>query len=381
MSTLISYRESSPMKVPFLDLKDTYYEIQDRVDDEISQFFQSGQFIGGERLKNFETNFASFVKSSNCVGVANGLEALELSLKALEIGVGDEVIVPSNTFIATWFSVSNCGAKPVPVEPCWSTYGIKAESIKKVINKKTKAIIPVHLYGQPAELKPIIDLAKEYGLYVIEDAAQAVGARYDSKEIGSHGDLVAWSFYPGKNLGAFGDAGAVTTNNKELAERIRMLANYGSSEKYVHDYIGCNSRLDPLQAIILNIKLQYIDEWNEKRRKIAFRYLESLRNLDLILPDKFDLDNCSWHLFPIRLEERDELQKYLNKSKVQTLIHYPVPPHKQLAYKGKYEDIDLSITEKLSSHLLSLPIFPHLEMDSVDYVIDKVTDFFSKVRK
>ena len=360
------------MRVPFLDLKASYYEIQAELDKELSSFLHSGQYIGGSRLEIFEKHFANFTEASHCVGLANGLDAIQIALKSLGIGIGDEVIVPSHTFIATWLAVSNCGAIPVPVEPDMHTYSIDCQKIERAITKKTKAIIPVHLYGQPVDLDSIIEIARSYNLYVIEDAAQAHGASYKSKKIGSHGDLVAWSFYPGKNLGAFGDGGAVTTDNLYLTEKIRALANYGSKKKYVHDEIGVNSRLDPMQAVVLDIKLRYLDEWNDRRRKIAAQYLTKLKGLELILPDSFDLMDCSWHLFPVRLSKREDLIKELECNEIETLVHYPTPPHQQKAYEGDFSEADLGIAEEISAGLLSLPIGPHLGMDQVNFVIEKI---------
>lgn len=368
------------MRVPFLNLAATYFEIADDLNKELDSFLNSGQYIGGPALNIFEKNFSDFVQSSICIGLGNGLDAIEISLRALGIQTGDEVIVPSNTFIATWLAVSKCGAVPIPVEPDINTCTINAQGIEAAITTKTKAIIPVHLYGQPVDLDPIIKLAKAHNIYVVEDAAQAAGSVYKSKRIGSHGDVVAWSFYPGKNLGAFGDGGAITTNNEELANKIKIISNYGSKEKYVHDVIGTNSRLDPMQAIVLNIKLRHLDEWNDRRTKIASRYLIELKELDLVLPEGFNLKNCSWHLFPIRISNRDQFMKFLHHHEIQTLIHYPIPPHKQKAYAGEYSKISLKVAEDMSSQLVSLPIGPHLTEQEVSFVIEKIRSYFHKPR-
>lgn len=365
------------MKVPFLDLQAQYFEIQPEVDIALKEFLSTGQFIGGEYLEIFETNYANFVDAEVCVGLANGLDAIEISLKALNIGAGDEVIVPSHTFIATWLAVSNCGATPVPVEPDMQTFSICSNKIESAITKKTKAIIPVHLYGQPVDLDPIIKLAHSYNLFVVEDAAQAHGALYKNKRIGSHGDVVAWSFYPGKNLGAFGDGGAITTNNNELAKKIRMIGNYGSKTKYVNELIGMNSRLDPMQACILDIKLKKLDEWNIRRRRIAEQYLMELKDCNLVLPDKFDLAGGSWHLFPVMSDHRDHLQQILEKNHIDTLVHYPIPPHKQTAYLSKFLVASFPVAEQASSKLLSLPIGPHLSMDQVNRVISVIKKHFN----
>tara|TARA_Y100001970_G_scaffold86868_3_gene109623 strand:- start:6890 stop:7987 length:1098 start_codon:yes stop_codon:yes gene_type:complete len=365
------------MKVPFLDLHASYLELKDELDEALLSFLQYGQYIGGSKLTSFESSYANFVGAKSCVGIANGLEAIELSLKALGIKDGDEVIVPSHTFIATWLAVSNCGAIPVPVEPDVSSYSIDIDKIQNAITNKTKAIIPVHLYGQPVDLDPIIQLAKSNGIYVIEDAAQAHGAFYKKKRIGSHGDVVAWSFYPGKNLGAYGDGGAITTNNVDLAEKIRVLGNYGSKEKYVNNVIGYNSRLDPLQATILDVKLRRLDEWNYRRREIAAKYLKELRGLDLLLPDRFDLDNGAWHLFPVRSLERDKLMNFLKLKQIDTIIHYPIPPHKQKAYASYFKGIKFKLAEELSSQLLSLPIGPHLSSEETDYIIEMIKEYLT----
>ena len=365
------------MKVPFLDLKSGYNEIQNELDSKILKVLHSGQYIGGPAVKAFEDNFANFVEAPYCVGLANGLDALEISIKALGIKEGDEVIVPSHTFIATWLAVSNCGAIPVPVSPNIETCLIDTSEIEKAITKRTKAIIPVHLYGQSVDLDPILDLANAYNLYVIEDAAQAHGASYKSTKLGSHGDVVAWSFYPGKNLGAFGDAGAITTKNYDLAEKIRILGNYGAREKYVHNVIGSNSRLDPMQATILDVKLKYLDEWNSRRVEIAKKYLMELENFDLNLPTKFDLQNSVWHIFPIRVLNRDELLTNLANDSIETLIHYPIPPYLQKAYKEEFQGFQCSRTEDITSQLLSLPIGPHLGMQEVEFVIEKIKYYCS----
>jgi dTDP-4-amino-4,6-dideoxygalactose transaminase len=365
------------MKVPFLDLPAQYLEVKPEIDTNLTKFLKAGYYIGGEFLKTFEENFSSFLGVDRCIGLANGLDAIEISLKALEIGEGDEVIVPSHTFIATWLAVSNCGATPVPVEPDERTFSINPSKIDSAITKKTKAIIPVHLYGQPVDLDPILNIADTHNLFVVEDAAQAHGAFYKNKRIGSHGDLIAWSFYPGKNLGAFGDGGAVTTNNYELAEKIRIIGNYGSQKKYVNEVIGKNSRLDPLQASILDIKLRRLDEWNSRRRKIADKYLFGLKDCNIILPEKFDLQGSAWHLFPIMSDNRDALQKILDENSIETLIHYPIPPHKQKAYASNFSTSNFEIAEQMSSQLLSLPIGPQLSMEQVNFVIEIIKKYFN----
>ncbi|MBV8666818.1 MAG: DegT/DnrJ/EryC1/StrS family aminotransferase, partial [Burkholderiaceae bacterium] len=306
----------------------------------------------------------------HCVGVGNGLDALHLALRAMGIGAGDEVIVPSNTYIATWLAVNQCGATPVPVEPVDATYNMDPERVEGALTARTRAILPVHLYGQPADLDPILEIARKHGLRVLEDAAQAHGASYKGKRIGGHGDAVAWSFYPGKNLGALGDAGAVTTNDAELAERIQVLRNYGSHVKYVNEVQGYNSRLDPVQAVALRVKLGHLDAWNDRRKKIAARYATELADCGLTLPSVPDWADPAWHLYVVRSERRDELQRRLTEAGIGTLIHYPIPPHLQQAYaaagmgKGRFP-----IAERIAEQALSLPMGPHLDETGLATVI------------
>lgn len=359
------------MKVDFLDVGSSYKELDNEIDDAISSILKSGQYILGEQVESFENNWASYCGARFAVGVSNGLDALILSLKALEIGVGDEVIVPSNTFIATWLAVSNVGAKIVPIEPDSETLNIDCSKIESKISSKTKAIIPVHLYGNPANMNSINNIAKKYDLFVIEDAAQAHGAEYNNKRIGSHGHLICWSFYPGKNLGAFGDAGAITTNDFFLDQKLRLLRNYGSKCKYEHSILGLNTRLDPIQAAILNVKLKYLDQWNFRRAEIADRYLNQLKNsskFSFISKSEFALS--SWHLFVILTEDRDLLMNKLKDKGIQTSIHYPIPPGSQKAYSSY--NLRCEKSESLSSRLLSLPIGPHLPMKYVDYIIENL---------
>lgn len=355
--------------IKFLDLQAAITELHDEITSEISRILLSGQYILGNEVEEFEHQFASYTESNHAIGVGNGLDAIHLALLALGVGDGDEVIVPSNTYIATWFAVSHCGATPVPVEPDPMTYGIDTSRIEEAITPKTKVILPVHLYGQPADLDPILSIAKKHGIFVLEDAAQAHGARYKGKRIGSHGDAVAWSFYPGKNLGAIGDGGAVTTNNQDLANRIRKLRNYGSPQKYIHDSIGWNSRLDPIQAAILRTKLKYLDEWNLRRSSIAKIYTEALQSTRLALPTLQDWATPVWHLFVVAHAERDRLQNALAQKGIPTLIHYPVPPHLQNAYHNlQLTEEQLPIATKLSKQILSLPIGPHLPLSDVEFV-------------
>jgi dTDP-4-amino-4,6-dideoxygalactose transaminase len=361
------------MNVPFLSPAAAYAELQPELEAAILTSLRSGWYIGGEDVAAFENDFAAYTGALHCVGVANGLDALHLALRAMDIGPGHEVIVPSNTYIATWLAVSYCGATPVPVEPCDATSNLDPTLIERAITARTRAIIPVHLYGQPADLDPILALARKHGLRVLEDAAQAHGARYKGTRIGTHSDAVAWSFYPGKNLGALGDAGAVTTNNPEIAERVRVLGNYGSRVKYVNDVPGYNSRLDPVQAVALRVKLRHLDEWNARRAAIAARYTAELAGSGLLLPTIPSWAAPAWHLYTVRHPRRDALQSALQQSGIGTLIHYPIPPHLQQAYKAlNHPAGSFPIAERMANQLLSLPIGPQLDDAGVAYVIDAI---------
>ncbi|MBL8300106.1 MAG: DegT/DnrJ/EryC1/StrS family aminotransferase [Rhodanobacteraceae bacterium] len=368
----------SPISVPFLDLKAAYLELKPEIDVALARVLDSGWYILGEEVEAFETEFARYCGSRHCVGVANGLDALHLALRVLEIGPGDEVIVPSNTYIATWLAVSQCGATPVPVEPDPQTHNIDPDRIAAAITPRTRVLMPVHLYGQPADLDPILTLAREHGLRVVEDAAQAHGASYRGKRIGAHGDLVAWSFYPGKNLGAFGDAGALTTDDSHLAERLRVLRNYGSRVKYVNDEAGWNSRLDPLQAAALRVKLRYLDAWNARRAVLAASYDKALAGLRLERPFLPDWATPVWHLYVVQTDNRDEVQRELNARGIGSLIHYPIPPHLQQAYaRAGFAAGDLPIAERLAARVLSLPMGPQLESAALGAVIAALHEVLS----
>lgn len=331
------------------------------IDAAYNRVKESGWFILGPEVKAFEDEFAAYCGVKCCIGVGNGLDALHLILRALGIGLGHEVIVPANTYIATWLAVTYAGAIPVPVEPDEKTYNIDRDRIEGAITNKTKAILPVHLYGQPADMNPINEIAAQYKLKVIEDAAQAHGALYKGKRTGSLGNAAGFSFYPGKNLGALGDGGAVTTNDDELADRVRTLRNYGSTDKYVNEVPGFNSRLDEIQAAFLRVKLKYLDEWNRRRAEIANHYKSRLASTNLILPYVPEWAAPVWHLYVVRSDKRDVLQKRISEAGIDTLIHYPIPPHLQEAYSNLgYRKGDFPITEKLAGEVLSLPIGPHV---------------------
>lgn len=348
-------------EVPFLEIGQTYLEIKGELDAAYHRVMNSGWYILGEEVEAFEEEFAAYCGTKHCVGVGNGLEALQLVLRGYGIGPGDEVIVPGNTYIATWLAVSNAGATVVPVEPDERTYNINPACIEAAISPKTKAILPVHLYGQPADMGHITEIARRHGLKVIEDAAQAHGARYRDRRAGNLGDAAGWSFYPTKNLGAYGDAGAVTTDDDELAGKVRLLRNYGSNRKNYNDEKGINSRLDELQAALLRVRLEHLDEWNSRRARIAAKYLEDLQGTELMLPVVCEGADPVWHLFVVRSKRRDELQASLKAAGVSTLVHYPVPPHLQKAYPDLALPAgSLPITEAIHREVLSLPIGPQL---------------------
>jgi dTDP-4-amino-4,6-dideoxygalactose transaminase len=359
--------------IPFLDLKASYVELEQELDTAVKRVLSSGWYILGQEVEAFENEFSQYVNAKHCVGLGNGLDALTLSLRAMGVGPGDEVIVPSNTYIATWLAVTALGAFPIAVEPVEATYNMNPDLVEQAITNRTKVILPVHLYGQPADIDPILKIARQRGLQVLEDGAQAHGACYKNRRIGAHGDAVAWSFYPGKNLGAFGDAGAVTTNDPALAERISILRNYGSKVKYMNEVQGCNSRLDPIQAAVLRVKLKHLDVWNLRRSACAAEYLRLLQKTELVLPSVPDWAEPAWHLFVIRSFKRQELQAKLSERSVATLIHYPIPPHMQQAYSYlNLKPDSLPLASKFADQVLSLPIGPHVSLETIQIVSEAI---------
>lgn len=361
------------MEVKFVDFKPMHDEIKKELIQATNKVIHSNWFIDGQNEKEFEKEFAKYCNTKYCIGVSSGLTAIEMILRAIGVKVGDEVILPMHTFIATALAVSNTGATPVFVEPN-EYYLIDCNLIEQAITPKTKAIIAVQLYGQASDMDKINEIAKKHKLFVIEDAAQAHGAKYKTKKVGSLADAAAFSFYPGKNLGAFGDAGAVTTNNKEITTKIEMLKNYGSIEKYKHEMKGFNARLDEIQAAILNVKLKYLDKWNENRNYIAQRYLTQITNDKIILPKVEKNNEHVWHLFVIRTNDRNELQKYLKDNDINTNIHYPISINKQLAYK-EINDQHYPISESYANTVLSLPMYYGMSDKQIDRVIEIINKY------
>ncbi|WHY71176.1 DegT/DnrJ/EryC1/StrS family aminotransferase [Fictibacillus enclensis] len=358
------------MTIPFLDLKSQYLSIKDEVINAVEHICNDTAFIGGKAVDIFEESFAKYCNASHCIGVGNGTDALWLALKAMNIGPGDEVIVPVNTFIASVEAISAVGAIPVFVDNDVDTYTIDIANIEKCITPKSKAIIAVHLYGQSADMDPILDIAAKHGLKVVEDAAQAHGAEYKGRRVGSIGDVACFSFYPGKNLGAYGDGGAVVTNNREIADIVRLLSQHGSKHKYQHKIAGYNSRLDGIQAAVLNIKMKYIEQWTEARRKNASLYCQLLEGSNIIVPFERKNSRHVYHLFVVRLNNRDEVQKRLLEHGIQTAIHYPIPIHLTEAYvklgipKGTYP-----LSETYADEILSLPMYAELSKKQIHEIV------------
>ena len=364
------------MNIPFLNFQPMHEQIRSEMHQAFSDVYDSYWYVMGEKLQTFEASYAKYNQTKYCVGVSNGLDALILALQALNIGKGDEVIVPSNTYIASVIAITTVGATPVFVEPRIDTYNINPELIEQKITKRTKAIMPVHLYGQACEMDYIMKLAEAYDLYVVEDNAQAHGSSYNGKLTGSFGHANGVSFYPGKNLGALGDAGAVTTNKEEIAEKIKALRNYGSLKKYHNDYVGLNRRLDELQAALLSVKLQYLNDWTQERKEIAETYNQSLVGSNLILPKLASNADHVYHLYVVRTSKREELQEHLNNKGVGTLIHYPIPPHLQKAYKYLgYKKGDFPIAEELANTSISLPLWVGIEKNQLETVSDLIAKF------
>ena len=360
--------------IKFLDLEKVNNRFRKEIDLKIKGILDKGWYLQGEENEMFAKNFAEFCGCIYCVGVANGLDAINLIIRAYGFGAGDEIIVPSNTYIATILAVSENGCTPVLVEPDINTYNINPDLIEEKITDKTKAIIVVHLYGQAVQMEKIWALAKKYNLKVIEDSAQAHGAVYKGKKVGNLSDASAFSFYPGKNLGCMGDGGAVTTNDEELYKKVKAIANYGSDRKYHHIYKGVNSRLDEIQAAVLDVKLRHLDSDNARRREISKYYRENITNPKIILPKVYDENAHVWHIFAIRCENRDDLQKYLESNEIQTNIHYPTPPHKQGAYK-EWANQAFSVSEEIHRTVLSLPISPVMIDEEVKKVVEVVNEW------
>lgn len=360
--------------IKFLDLKKINNRYREEIDSRIKNILDKGWYLQGEENENFTKNFANFCGTKFALGVANGLDALNLIIKAYGFGNGDEIIVPANTYIATILAISENGCIPILVEPDIKTYNINPDSIEEKITTKTKAIMVVHLYGQAVQMEKIWKIAKKYNLKIIEDSAQAHGAIYQENRTGNLGDASGFSFYPGKNLGCIGDGGAVTTNDEELFNKIKAIANYGSDRKYHHIYKGVNSRLDEIQAAVLDVKLKHLDSDNNKRREISKYYRENIKNSKIILPETYDEKSHVWHIFAVRTHNRNEFQKYLTERGIQTIIHYPTPPHKQGAYK-EWNNLSFTITEEIHNTILSLPISPVMTDSEIEKVVEVVNEY------
>ena len=368
------------MKVPFIDLTAGYRELKDAMDAAYWRVLESGYYVLGPELESFETEFAAYCGVKHCIGVANGLEAMALILRAYDIGPGDSVIVPANTYIATWLAVTHVGADVIPVEPDAASYNIDPRRVEAAITPNTRAILAVHLYGQLADMDALAQIARKHKLLLVEDTAQAHGAKYKGRRAGSLGDAAAFSFYPTKNLGAIGDGGAVTTNDAALADRISVLRNYGSRGKYLNELPGFNSRLDELQAAFLRVKLSRLDQWNSRRVEIARHYTRKLAAVQQVaLPHVASMSEPVWHLFVVRSRSRDALQRHLQAEGIGTLIHYPVPPHRSGAYTKLAIPQDLfPITDAIAGELLSLPIWAQMNAGNVETVSQAVADFYSR---
>lgn len=367
------------MNIPLLDVGAAHAELADLIEQAVCGVLKSGRYIGGPEVEAFESEWAEFVEARHCVGVGNGLDALTLALRAVGVGEGDEVIVPGHTFIATWLSVVAVGAVPIPVDPPVGGHLITAETVAAAITPRTRAVVPVHLYGDPVDLEPVLELSALHGFAVVEDAAQAQGARYRGRRIGAHGHAVAWSFYPGKNLGAAGDAGAVTTDDADIARCVRTLSNYGSERKYLHLQRGVNSRLDPVQAAVLRVKLRHLDEWNGRRALLADAYRTELPADMLLGPSTGDSESVH-HLMVVRVLHRERVREHLARRGVETGVHYPAPPHRQPAFCDYAEQNSwhLPVSDDLATSVLSLPMGPHLGLNRVHQVVEQFMDLVRK---
>ena len=363
------------ISVPFMDFTPMHKEIEKELKGVVNEVIDNNNFVGGKYCELFEKKFAEYCGAKYCVGCGNGLDAIVLALKALEIKEDDEVIVPAHTYIATALAVNYVGAKLVFVDSSLEYYLLDTSKIEDKITEKTKAIIVVHLYGQTVDMDPVIKIAKKYKLKIIEDSAQAHGATYKGKKTGNLGDIAAFSFYPGKNLGAFGDAGAVVTNDYELAQKVRALGNYGSLEKYKHIFKGVNSRLDEIQAAILYTKLPHLDKWNAERNKVAEKYLKGITNKKVVLPKIDKFNNHIWHIFAVRVKNRIEFIKYLNENNISTNIHYPTAIHKQKAYE-ELSELNLPVAEQIASEIVSLPMFYGITEEQINYVIKIINEWY-----
>ena len=362
--------------IKFLDLEKINNRFREEIEERITKILDKGWYLLGEENKVFEKNFTSFCGTKACVGVANGLDALNLIIKAYGFTNGDEIIVPANTYIASILAISQNGCTPVLVEPDIETYNINPDLIEEKITDRTKAIMVVHLYGQAVQMDKIWHLAKKYNLKIIEDSAQAHGAVYQGKRCGNLGDAAGFSFYPGKNLGCFGDGGCITTNDEKLADKIRAIRNYGSNVKYHNIYKGVNSRLDEIHAAVLDVKLKYLDNDNNRRREIAKYYRENIKNPEIILPKTYDENAHVWHIFAIRTKERNRLQNYLRENGIETIIHYPIPPHKQECYK-EWNHLSFPITEEIHNTILSIPISPIMNNEEVVKVVRVINEYIA----
>ena len=364
--------------IKFLDLEKINNRFRDEIDSRIKTILDKGWYLQGEENEIFTKNFAQYCGTKHCIGVANGLDALNLIIKAMGFGIGDEIIVPANTYIASILAITQNGCTPVLVEPDINTYNINPDLIEEKITVRTKAIMVVHLYGQAVQMAKILELAKKYNLKIIEDSAQAHGAVVkignEIKRVGNLSDASGFSFYPGKNLGCMGDGGAVTTNDGELAQKIKAIANYGSDRKYHNIYKGVNSRLDEIQAAVLDVKLKYLDQDNQRRREISKYYRENIKNKKIILPKTYNEDSHVWHVFVVRTQERDKFQQYLSDNGIQTIIHYPTPPHKQEAYK-EWNNLSFPITEEIHKTIISLPISPVMTNEEIKKVVEVVNKY------